>query len=229
MNTKGKFWVIEGLDGCGKTTQMNLLQEALDKKGYKYQYIHFPMLNQGIYGQLIAEFLRGEFGSLENVHPKLVALLFANDRMEHIQKIIDWLNEGYYVLADRFVYSNIAFQCAKLTDAAEKSALKKWILDFEFTQNKLPRPDKTLFLTVPIDFVQSSLSQNRQGSDRDYLNGKKDIHEQSIAFQKHVYTEYMNLLDEEDDFKRIDCFETSGSFRTREDIHELIRKELAID
>lgn len=223
---KGQFWVIEGLDGCGKTTQLNLLQESLDKQGIEYKYIHFPMLNQGIYGNLIAEFLRGEFGSVENVHPKLVALLFANDRKEHIDKIINWLKDGYYVLADRYVYSNIAFQCAKLVDDEEKSILKKWILDFEFGRNNLPRPDKTLFLNVPFKFVQASLSQERTGNDRDYLNGKEDIHEKSMDLQKHVYAEYQKLVAEESDFTSIDCFNDSGLFRSREEIHQLILKEL---
>ena len=98
---KGKFWVIEGLDGCGKTTQMECLKQALEKRNIPYKYIHFPMLNKGVYGELVAEFLRGEYGTVEGVHPKLVALLFANDRMEHISTIIDWLEEGYYVIADR--------------------------------------------------------------------------------------------------------------------------------
>ena len=111
---QGKFFVIEGLDGCGKSTQLELLKNLCDQQGVAYKYIHFPMLNQGVYGTLIAEFLRGEFGTLEQVHPKLVALLFAGDRMEHINTIKEWLAEGYCVLADRYVYSNIAFQCAKL-------------------------------------------------------------------------------------------------------------------
>ena len=87
---KGKFWVVEGLDGCGKTTQMECLKQALEKRNIPYKYIHFPMLNKGVYGELVAEFLRGEYGTVEGVHPKLVALLFANDRMEHISTIIDW-------------------------------------------------------------------------------------------------------------------------------------------
>ena len=111
---KGKFIVIEGLDGCGKSTQVRLLQQKLEADGTAHRFIHFPMLNQGVYGNLTAEFLRGEFGSLEEVHPKLVALLFANDRLEHIGIIREWLDKGYCVLADRYVYSNVAFQCAKL-------------------------------------------------------------------------------------------------------------------
>jgi len=223
---KGKFWVIEGLDGCGKTTQMECLKQALEERNIPYKHIHFPMLNKGVYGELIAEFLRGEYGTLEGVHPKLVALLFASDRKEHIQTIIDWLEEGYYVIADRYVYSNIAYQCAKLSGEGEKESLKNWILDFEFHRNALPMPDKTLFLSVPLSFIKKSLSETRSGDDRDYLNGKEDIHEKSLSFQENVYKEYLKLLDSREDFGKVDCFDAEGRFLPKEEIHRMIWEKL---
>ena len=223
---KGKFWVIEGLDGCGKSTQMECLKQALEKRNIPYKHIHFPMLNKGVYGELIAEFLRGEYGTLEGVHPKLVALLFASDRKEHIQTIIDWLEEGYYVIADRYVYSNIAYQCAKLSGEGEKESLKNWILDFEFHRNALPMPDKTLFLSVPLSFIKKSLSETRTGDDRDYLNGKEDIHEKSLSFQENVYKEYLKLLDSREDFGKVDCFDAEGRFLPKEEIHRMIWEKL---
>ena len=223
---KGKFWVIEGLDGCGKTTQMECLKQALEDKNIPYKHIHFPMLNQGVYGELIAEFLRGEYGTVEGVHPKLVALLFANDRKEHIQTIINWLEEGYYVIADRYVFSNIAYQCAKLGREEEKESLKNWILDFEFQRNALPMPDKTLFLRVPLEFIKKNLSETRTGNDRDYLNGKEDIHEKSLTLQENVYREYMKLLDCRADFEKVDCFDAEGNFLPKEQIHEMIWQKL---
>ena len=219
---KGKFWVIEGLDGCGKTTQMECLKQALEERNIPYKHIHFPMLNKGVYGELIAEFLRGEYGTVEGVHPKLVALLFANDRSEHIQTIIDWLEEGYYVIADRYVYSNIAYQCAKLSEEEEKESLKNWILDFEFNRNALPMPDKTLFLSVPLEFIKKNLSETRTGDDRDYLNGKEDIHEQSISLQENVYKEYLKLLEIREDIGKVDCFDAEGRFLPKEEIHRMI-------
>ena len=223
---RGKFIVIEGLDGCGKSTQVHLLQQRMQQEGIAYRFIHFPMLNQGIYGTLIAEFLRGEFGTLEEVHPKLVALLFANDRQEHVQKIREWLEEGCCVLADRYVASNIAFQCAKLKDETEKAALKSWILDFEFNHNGLPRPDKTFFLNVPIDFIRKSLTNARTGNDRDYLNGKQDIHESSMAFQVEVYKEYIQMT-EEGRLQEIRCYDEQNRLLTKEDIHQRILRMIA--
>lgn len=225
---KGKFIVIEGLDGCGKSTQVRLLQERLEAARVPHRFIHFPMLNQGVYGSLVAEFLRGEFGTLEEVHPKLVALLFANDRLEHIGTIRGWLEEGCCVLADRYVYSNIAFQCAKLKTEEEKRRLKDWILDYEFGHNALPRPDRTLLLDVPFSFTEKSLSTRRTGGDRDYLNGKEDIHEQSIGFQKDVRAMYLRLLEEEAGFEKVDCADAQGNLMSISEIHGLICRKAGL-
>lgn len=101
MKRPGKFIVIEGLDGCGKSTQTRLLMEHLEDEGHKCKFIHFPVLEQGVYGKLIAQFLRGELGKNEDVHPKLVALMYACERKEHSHIIEEWLNDGYTVIADR--------------------------------------------------------------------------------------------------------------------------------
>jgi len=219
---QGKLIVIEGLDGAGKSTQIDLLRKHLENKGIKCQYIHFPMMNKGIYGNLIAEFLRGEFGSVSQVHPKLVALLFANDRAEHIHLINNWLQEGYYVLADRYVNSNIAYQCAKTANDSEKENLKNWILDFEYNFNKLPKPYKSIFLDVPFKSIVKSLSNNRVGEDRDYLKGKKDIHEDSLSLQENVYTAYKKMISEQENFERIDCSDENDNFISINIIHQMV-------
>ncbi|GHT89116.1 thymidylate kinase [Bacteroidia bacterium] len=221
----GKLIVIEGLDGSGKSTQIELLKTKLEKSGINYRYIHFPMLNQGIYGNLIAEFLRGEYGSVQEVHPKLVALLFANDRKEHIEEINRWLANDFFVLADRYVNSNIAFQCAKIESTPEKEKLKNWILDFEFNYHHLPVPYKSFFLDVSFEFIVKSLSNERSGSDRDYLNGKQDIHEESLLLQQNVYNEYKQLLKEQADFIPIDCCK-NGHRLPPELINEIIVNNL---
>lgn len=219
---KGKIITIEGLDGAGKSTQINLLVNQLQKYQIPHQFIHFPMLNQGYYGTLIAEFLRGEFGAVDAVHPKLVALLFAEDRKEHIHKINQWLNDGYLVILDRYVNSNIAFQCAKTKEFSAKKALKDWILDFEFNYNQLPQPDVSFYLHVPFDITKQSLQQNREGEDRSYLMGKTDIHEGSMELQKGVYEEYLSMLQEQDNFFEIPCFSSENAWLKPEEIHEII-------
>lgn len=219
----GKIITIEGLDGSGKSTQVDLLLQYLKQNNIKHQFIHYPMLNQGRYGELIAEYLRGEFGAIDQVHPKLVALLFAADRKEHNAQILKWLEYDYLIVMDRYVNSNIAFQCAKTKNEKEKKALKAWILDFEFNFNQLPKPSKSVFLNVPFHFVEQSLKTQRTGNDRDYLNGKKDIHENDLNFQRKVYEEYLNMLEEQDQFIAINCMSSEGKWLEREKIHQAIK------
>ena len=119
-----KFVAIEGLDGCGKSTQTNLLTQYFDSRGIKCKYLHFPRIDSPIYGELIARFLRGEFGDVRSVNPYLVALLYAGDRENAKPLIQDWLSRGYLVLVDRYVYSNVAFQCAKIDKLKEKEELR---------------------------------------------------------------------------------------------------------
>lgn len=150
--------VLEGLDGAGKSTQVRMLREYLESVCPKVEYIHFPRYDAPVYGELISRFLRGDFGSIESVHPQLVALLFAEDRHGAAPAIKKALEDGSTVLLDRYVYSNIAYQCAKLRSPREAESLRQWILDTEYGQFNLPRPDLNLFLDVPISFVERSLS-----------------------------------------------------------------------
>jgi len=223
---EGKIIVIEGLDGAGKSTQIELLKTKLETFGIDYKYIHFPMLNQGRYGELIAEFLRGEYGAVKDVHPKLVAVLFANDRKEHVEKINQWLQEGYFVLMDRYVNSNIAFQCAKIENESEKEKLKKWILDFEFNYNELPLPFLSFFLNVSLDSISRTLSNTRNGSEREYLNGKQDIHEKCLTLQQNVHKEYLKMLKEQNNFINIDCCDENNHLLNPESISSVIFNSL---
>ena len=223
---QGKIFTIEGLDGVGKSTQIRLLVQKLEALGIAYQYIHFPMLDKGSYGKLIAEYLRGEFGNIKSVHPKLVALLFAEDRNEHKKQMLSWLDQGYYLILDRYVYSNIAYQCAKTEGTEEKRKLKEWILDFEFNHNQLPKPELNFFLNVPFENIERNLSKNRKGDDRDYLKGKQDVHEASIHFQKSVFQEYKALIAEQDDLLEIDCCSTQGEWLHSSIIHDKIFQKI---
>ena len=101
--------VLEGLDGAGKSTQVKRLKEYLQQRCGTLEYIHFPRYEAPVYGDLITRFLKGEFGSIEAVHPQLVALLFAEDRHGAAPAMREALARGKTVLLDRYVYSNIAY------------------------------------------------------------------------------------------------------------------------
>lgn len=220
------FFVIEGLDGSGKSTQLKLLKERLTKNNIKFKSIHFPSFEEGYYGQIIAEYLRGDFGNLEQIHPKLVALMFAGDRKEHGEKIIKWIANDYLVIADRYVNSNIAFQCAKCKEIEEKRLLHEWILEFEYNFNKIPKPTLSIFLDVPLDLVKKSITNNRSGDERKYLNGKRDIHEDSISLQEKVRIEYLKLVKEQEDFHLIECYDKDQVYLSQMEIHKKVLKKI---
>ena len=215
--------VIEGLDGAGKSTQVKKLKEYIVEKGYDLEYLHFPRYEAPVYGDLIGEFLRGGFGDLNQVHPKLVALLYALDRQDAAASLRKALKAGKTVLLDRYEYSNIAYQCAKLPDAEQAEALRKWIIDTEFGQFGEPRPDINIFLDVPLCFVKESLSREREGADRDYLQQNKDIHEADIEFQKRVRDFYRLQASEDPTLLVVDCSDEFGEMLSPDDIFAKIK------
>ncbi|MBS0026036.1 dTMP kinase [Chitinophaga sp. 22321] len=214
-----KFIAVEGLDGAGKSTQIELLTKYLESKNEKTKFVHFPRSNEGVFGELIAKFLRGEFGEVKNVHPQLVALLFAEDRKAFAATINEWLHDGYFVLVDRYVLSNIAFQCAKLNNEEEKEYLRNWILDFEYNYNQIPKPTFSIYLDVPFSFVTSALERRRANEDRDYLQGKDDIHEKDTSLQQAVKKQYEAMVAADDSINRIACFNEAGNMRPMDEIH----------
>jgi dTMP kinase len=221
-----RFVVIEGLDGSGKSTQLTLLREHLHAGSVPYKYLHFPRLEEGVYGRLVARYLRGELGAMEHVDPYLVALIFAGDRADAAPLIRKWMEDGFLVIVDRYVYSNIAFQCAKLDDPKERNRLRDWILEFEFGYNRLPRPDLNLFLNVPFDFTRRQLQNMRQGADREYLRGERDIHEEDLVFQEQVRQEYLTLHKFVDDLVLIDCTDGTGGMRSPASISGIIAEQI---
>jgi dTMP kinase len=202
--------VLEGLDGAGKSTQVKKLRNHLESIFGEIEYIHFPRYDAPVYGDLISRFLRGDFGDNDTVHPQLVALLFAEDRHGAAPAMKEKLAEGGCVLLDRYVYSNIAYQCAKLKDAAEADVLRDWIFNTEYGDFQLPVPDLNIFLDVPIGFVESKLKSQRGGDDRAYLEGAQDIHEADIEFQKKVRAIYQRQCELDPKFIRIDCSDEYG-------------------
>lgn len=217
-----KLFVVEGVDGSGKSTQIGLLKEYFLQKGYQCEYLHFPRTEEPFFGELIARFLRGEFGSLNEVNPWLVAMLYAGDRKDAAELIRSWLIKGSIVLLDRYTYSNIAYQCAKIHEPKDQIKLMNWILDLEFRHFAIPRPDLNFFLDVPFSFTEKKLSSGRTGNDRNYLNGTKDIHEESLAFQKKVRNMYIKVAETDTRLCIINCGDNDGNMLPQGKIFDLI-------
>ncbi len=219
--------VLEGLDGAGKSTQLDLLRRRAAGLGHATEFLHFPRTDTPLYGETIARFLRGDFGAIESVDPYTVALLFAGDRADAAPMIREWLGAGRWVFLDRYVYSNVGYQCAKVEDAAARDRLREWILDLEFAIYHLPRPDVSLFLDVPYRFTEARLSSRRGGRDRDYLRGGSDIHESSLEFQRRVREIYLEAARRDPSLRVIDCSGSGGAMLPPEAIFEKILTQIS--
>ncbi|BBE30470.1 thymidylate kinase [Tepiditoga spiralis] len=215
--------VIEGADGAGKSTQIELLINYFKKNEIKYKFIHFPVMEDSFSGKTISKFLRGEFGGVKEVNPYFVSILYAMNRNEYKDQILNWIKNGYTILLDRYVYSNIAFQCAKIKDKNKKEELKKWLLEMEFEYYNLPKPNLTIYLDVPENILIKRLNSKRSGEDRNYLNGSEDIHEKDFELQKNVINEYLMLVKEDDTFYKVETYEKDKHL-TPHEIYEKIIK-----
>lgn len=220
---KGLFLVLEGGDGSGKSSQLELLAEFLKKSGRKVQTLHFPRLREKPYGELIAGYLRGDFGPLDRVDPQLSALLYALDRMEAAGEMRELLASGHTLLADRYILSNLAYQCARTPDPEKKRRLALWIESFEYGHNAIPRPDLTLYLDDPLSFAMKKLAGDRAGADREYLEGKRDLHEADGSLQERVRKEFLELARQRvGEIGVVDCRNEQGGMADRTAIHHRV-------
>ena len=188
-----KFIVLEGLDASGKSLQLKLITEYFEKQNRKVKFIHFPMYGHNMYSEMISNFLRGDYGNIDEVDPIFVANIYAMDRYMYKNQLLKDLKENDVIVMDRYVYSNMAYQGAKMKSIADTNHIIHHILRFEFDFLRLPIPTSILFFDVPIKEIERRLNLERHGDDRNYLNGKQDIHERSIDFQSKVRDIYLDL------------------------------------
>lgn len=173
----GKLMVIDGLDGCGKSTQLSLLDAHLRHSQAHYRQISFPDYDQPS-SALVKMYLNGELGdSATSVNAYAASSFYAVDRYASYKKF--WQADyeaGIPIIAARYVTSNAIHQMTKL-DTAEWSSFLTWLEDYEYGKLGLPVPDEVLFLDMPIE-VSQKLLKGRYGGDE----SKKDIHERDIRY-----------------------------------------------
>jgi dTMP kinase len=96
----------------------------------------------------------------------------------------------------------------------------------EYEKFGIPRPDVSLFLDVPFAFTAKKLSENREGDDRAYLHGAKDIHESSLDLQRSVREVYLDAAREDNDIQVVDCSTDEGNMASPEVIFERIMSHI---
>jgi dTMP kinase len=219
MATRGKIIALEGIDGSGKRTQLDLLAAALDARGLGTFRIGFPRY-ESFYGKLVGRYLNGEFGTLEAVDPHLSALLYAGDRLEARPEIEAALASGKMVLADRYIGSNMAHQTARVAPEKREEFLA-WLRRLEYGLYALPAENLVIYLRVPVDEAHRLVGLK---TAREYTNLKRDIQEADIKHLQETAIIYDRLAIEAN-WVRIDCLNVgSGRLNSPEEIHRSVLK-----
>ncbi|MFA5853502.1 MAG: hypothetical protein WC866_00290 [Patescibacteria group bacterium] len=216
---RGFFLNFEGGDGSGKSAQMKLLVDRLRALGREVETISFPQ-HGAPSAKIIDMYLRGEFGTRDEVGAYVVAALYARDRQTTKEKIQGWLNAGKIVIADRFVASAMAYESAFFADPKERTTFRLWVEDLEFVRMMLPRPNLTLIMSVPADLRDTLVAKKEA---RAYTAGQeKDMHERDRAYQENVEIAYRELANQFPNHVLIDCITPEGNLPSIEDCHGLV-------
>lgn len=173
----GKLIVIEGLDGSGKSTQLELLQQNLIKSGIDCKSVSFPDYESDS-SALVKMYLKGDFGKKpDDVNAYAASVFYTVDRYASFKTYWgEYYNAGGTVVSGRYTTSNAVHQASKLCDREWEDFLS-WLYDFEYNKIGIPKPDKVIFLDMPIEVSQKLLSKRYEGD-----NSKKDIHESDTEY-----------------------------------------------
>jgi len=214
---KGKLIVIEGTDCSGKETQSKLVVKKLNEMGRKAISLSFPMYDTPT-GKIVGGPYLGkseigecwfEEGSVE-VDPKIASLYYAADRKYNIEKVKKYIEDGYYVVVDRYTSSNMAHQGCKILDKDERFNVFQWIDKLEYWLLDLPKADLTIFLHMPFELTKQLMKERKELDNHE----KDDIYLQNA---ERTYIELSELYH----WTRINC-SNYGTLKSIEEINQEI-------
>jgi len=205
MNNKGTFIAFEGIDGCGKTTQLALLAERVKETGRRCYTTAEP--SEGPVGNMIRQILKGRI----KADKKVIAALFAADRLDHLTNEVDGilkkLDDGITVLTDRYNFSSYAYQGV--------DAPLDWVIGLNKESRKLLKPTATIFIDVDPDVALERISRNRFHTE---LFEKKSM----LIKVRELFMEAFELLKEEETVIIIDGNQSPE--KIAEDIWEKVQE-----
>lgn len=172
-----KLIIIEGLDGCGKSTQTALVEKYFEEQSIYYKKIKLPDYDSPS-STLVKMYLAGEFGkNADDVNAYAAGAFYAVDRFASFK--LDWgkdYENGTVILADRYATSNSIYQMEKL-DEKDWDSFLDWSADFEYNKIGIPKPDLVIFLDMPVEISQRLMTSRYNGDEN-----KKDVHEANVDF-----------------------------------------------
>jgi dTMP kinase len=188
------FIVLEGIDGSGKGTQAGRLAETAVGAGRTVASFSFPLYDDNPFSRAIGQYLNGELGALDDVHPALSALLYACDRFHARPELERAIAERDLVVCDRYVGSNLAHQGSQLA-GAERERLLEWLLEVEYGEFRLPKPDLVVLLDAHPKLARELVA--KKGA-RSYTSLEADILESDEAHGDASREIYLELARRDD-------------------------------
>ncbi len=183
------LFTVEGIDGAGKGTLTKGLVALAEMAGYRVATLSFPRYGENRFARLVAQYLNGHFGKIDDVPAEFAALLYAGDRHESREKLLGLLADSDLVILDRYVASNIAYGAAKLP-ADERQRLIDWIREVEYEIFELPRPQLTCLIATAPATAQDLVGRK---DNREYTDDSHDMHEENQDYLSRVAAVYREL------------------------------------
>lgn len=212
MASRGKFIAIEGIDGSGKATQLELLGKALDAHGLAHLRVRFPRYESS-FGRLVARYLNGQFGPLDAVDPHFSALLYAGDRFEARSELEAALAAGKTLVSDRYIASNLAHQTARVAPDKRPEFLA-WLRHLEYGIYALPAEDLVIYLRLPASQAQELIARK---AARSYTTERRDLQEADVRHLEAAAAVYDQLA-QQPNWRTIECIGSGASLHTPEAI-----------
>lgn len=211
---KGKLLVIDGIDGSGKTTQIDLLSQYLKDKRVDFEVISFPQYGKNKYADYVHDYLSGKFGEINSINPYDLAKVYGSDRKTVREQIKAWLEKGKLVIANRYVSSSKAHLGAHL-DEDQRGEFISWIDKLEYGENNMPREDLTILLNV-----DPSIGQ-KNSQKRNY----PDLHEDNLRYLTMANKIFLELSKGKSNWVVIDCME-DGQMKSPDSINKSLLEAL---
>jgi len=214
---RGKFIVIDGIDGSGKTTQAELLASRLKNNNRQVETASFPQYGKKSAG-LVEEYLNGKYGNAKEVGPYRASIFYACDRYDGSFLIKKWLSEGKIIIANRYVTANMGHQGAKIDDPEDRKKYFQWLYSLEYKLFGIPKPDLNIILHVSAEIAQKLTADRKR---QDWNDKSQDIHEENLEHLKKAEQIYLEIAKMFPNFILIEC-EKSDSIMSRQEISDLI-------
>lgn len=221
---KGVLIVFEGLDYSFKETNTkklyNYIKENISDKVFLLSFPNYES-ESSIF---VKNYLSGKYGNASEVDPYQSSIFYAMDRYDTIYElnIKEKLQEGYIVIMDRYIGSNLIFQSTKFNNDELINKYIDSITNFEYKLLDLPKEDIVIYMNMPVD-ISHKLMKERKLKSGDNVDG----HEDNYEFMKNVETNAKKIINKLN-YDIIDCIDSDNNIKSEDDIFNDILSKIKL-